>query len=226
MEIDWLISRLQEHADPAFREFSSGLGVNAELMGVRTPVLHQLAKEIARTDAAGFLSSYQKTCYETDVIYGLVLGYAKLTYAERIPWLYRLADLIDNWSTCDLTAARQKWIIRERESMLEELDRLWETADQWKQRLVYVLLLDYYLEEPYLASVYSYCERSFQKEYYVQMAVAWLLSMALVKYPEQTEAYLRNCSLDDFTYNKALQKARESRRITPEQKKLYQEMKR
>lgn len=226
MDMEQLLKKLKEHEDPDYKKFHANLGVNVELIGVRTPVLHQLAKEIAGTNAVEFLDSYQKTCYETDVIYGLVLGYAKLPYKERVPYLYRLADLIDNWATCDLTSSRQRWIRKSQADFLEELECLWNTEQPWKQRLVYVLLLDFYLEEQYLELVYSFCERPFQKEYYVQMAVAWLLSMALVKYPEQTERYLRGCSLDDFTFNKALQKARESRQIEGEKKQLYQKMKR
>lgn len=226
MDVKQLISELKENQDLKYRKFHGSIVPEVELIGVRTPVLHQLAKRIARTDAVSYLDTYQKTCYETDVIYGLVLGYAKLPYEARVFYLYRLASLVDNWAICDLTIAKQKWIGQNREQFVRELHDLWNTAEPWKQRVVYVTLLDFYLEESYLGLIFSFCELSFQKEYYVQMAVAWLLSMALVKYPEQTEVYLSACSLDDFTYNKTLQKARESRQVAAEKKRLYQAMKR
>ncbi len=64
------------------------------------------------------------------------------------------------------------------------------------------------------------------KRYYVKMAVAWAISMAYVKQPEVTMQYLKNNTLDDFTYNKALQKITESYRVDPETKQMIRSMKR
>ena len=65
-----------------------------------------------------------------------------------------------------------------------------------------------------------------QKGYYVKMAVAWMLSMCFVKYYEETKSFMRVADLDDFTYNKAIQKARESLRLSAEQKAELAAMKR
>ncbi|HCD43635.1 MAG TPA: DNA alkylation repair protein, partial [Lachnoclostridium sp.] len=62
--------------------------------------------------------------------------------------------------------------------------------------------------------------------YYVKMAVAWAISMCYVQFPEQTLFYLKNNSLDDFTYNKALQKITESLKVDKETKKQIRVMKR
>ena len=64
--------------------------------------------------------------------------------------------------------------------------------------------------------------------YYVQMAVAWALSICMIKFYDETKAYMLNetCSLDHFTYNKTLQKSIESYRLTPEQKNEMRQMKR
>jgi 3-methyladenine DNA glycosylase AlkD len=62
--------------------------------------------------------------------------------------------------------------------------------------------------------------------YYVKMAVAWAISIAYVKQPEVTMPYLKHNTLDDFTYNKALQKITESYRVTPEDKQMIRGMKR
>ena len=68
-------------------------------------------------------------------------------------------------------------------------------------------------------------EKIENKSYYVQMAVAWAISICLIKFYDKTLAYLKQANLDKFTYNKALQKAIESYRITEEQKQLLREMK-
>lgn len=62
--------------------------------------------------------------------------------------------------------------------------------------------------------------------YYVKMAVAWALSVCFVKYPDRTLDYLKNSSLDDDTYNKALQKIVESYRVPADLKAVVRSMKR
>lgn len=226
MNISSLLKELHTYEDQTYKQFHSKLGVNVPLIGVRTPILQSIAKRIIKEQPINYLDHYQKTCYETDVIYGFVLGGTKLPYQKSVTYLNHLANLIDNWATCDLTASRQKWIKQQKEPFIQELHQLWNTKQPWKQRFVYVLLLDYYLEETYLDLIFSFCEQPYEQEYYVQMAIAWLLSIALIKYPKQTEQYLYTCSLDNFTYNKTLQKAKESSRISANKKKQYQMMKR
>ena len=62
-------------------------------------------------------------------------------------------------------------------------------------------------------------------QYYVQMAMAWAICEALVQYYDKTLCYLENADLDKFTYNKALQKAMESYRISDNKKQLLKKKK-
>ena len=62
--------------------------------------------------------------------------------------------------------------------------------------------------------------------YYVKMAVAWAISICYVKFEEKTMELLRENTLDDFTYNKSLQKITESYRVTKEDKARIRSMKR
>ena len=54
--------------------------------------------------------------------------------------------------------------------------------------------------------------------YYLKMAVAWGVSVCYIRYPEKTGLLLSDNRLDVFTHNKAIQKIRESRRISREEK--------
>ena len=60
----------------------------------------------------------------------------------------------------------------------------------------------------------------------MRMGVAWAVSFYFVSFPEVTFAYQKNNSLDDWTYNKALQKIIESYRVEPEIKTQIRSMKR
>ena len=58
------------------------------------------------------------------------------------------------------------------------------------------------------------------------MAVAWGLSVCFVKYPDKTMKYLKENNLDDWTYNKVLQKIMESYRVDDDTKAVIRAMKR
>ena len=62
--------------------------------------------------------------------------------------------------------------------------------------------------------------------YYTKMGVAWCVATAYAKYPEATMQYLKDNKLDDWTYNKSIQKMIESFRVPDEDKKILRAMKR
>mgnify|MGYP002627225510 CR=1 FL=1 len=88
------------------------------------------------------------------------------------------------------------------------------------------MLLDYYIDDGYLNKIYKIIDNNKNTTYYNEMAISWLLSEMLVKYYDETVAYLKKSKLDKFTFNKAIQKARESYRLTEEQKEYLKTMKR
>jgi len=55
--------------------------------------------------------------------------------------------------------------------------------------------------------------------------VAWAISVCLIKFYDETIKFLESSDLDKYTYNKSLQKAIESYRITDEQKNILRKMK-
>jgi 3-methyladenine DNA glycosylase AlkD len=58
------------------------------------------------------------------------------------------------------------------------------------------------------------------------MAAAWLLSMCYIKFPNETTVYLQKSKLDDYTYNKSIQKITESNKIDKETKTYVKTLKR
>jgi len=88
------------------------------------------------------------------------------------------------------------------------------------------MLLSYYIEDEYLEHIFKLCDTYNTDFYYIQMAVAWLISMCYVKLPEKTIVYLQNNKLDKFTHNKAISKIVDSKRVTKEQKEILKLLKR
>ena len=97
---------------------------------------------------------------------------------------------------------------------------------EFSVRFAVVMLLFYYLDDAHIDRVLSLLDGVRQPDYYARMAVAWAVSIAYVRFPEKTLAYLKTCSLDDFTYNKALQKAVESRCVGEPARSVLRAMKR
>jgi 3-methyladenine DNA glycosylase AlkD len=79
-------------------------------------------------------------------------------------------------------------------------------------------MLDYYMNDTYIEEILSWCDAIHHEGYYVKMAVAWLVSMCYVKYPERTDVYLQENKLDSFTQNKAIQKICDSYKVEKESK--------
>ena len=77
-------------------------GVDKErIIGVRTPALGKLAKEIAKGDWRNFLSNSKEEYYEEILINGLVIAYAKCDVEERLNYIESFVPKIDNWAICD-----------------------------------------------------------------------------------------------------------------------------
>ena len=125
-----------------------------------------------------------------------------------------------------MTVSSMKIVKKNKDIFKDKIKEYLNSKEEFTVRVGIILLLDYYLEEEYLDEVFSLIDNIKREEYYINMAISWLISIALIKYKDKTLKYLKVCNLDDFTYNKALQKARESKRISKEDKKYYQKLKR
>lgn len=80
---------------------------------------------------------------------------------------------------------------------------------------------------PYLDGILTVLNRDFYQGYYARMAAAWTAAETFVTFPYETMQMLQNdCRMDDWTYNKTLQKIRESRTPDADVKKYVKALKR
>ena len=107
----------------------------------------------------------------------------------------------------------------------KEIEKYIKDKNPWINRFGYVLLLDYFIEEDYIDRIFKLCE-NYKDEYYVKMAIAWLISICYIKYKGRTLTFLKNNNLDNWTYNKSIQKIIESSRVTREDKDMLKKLKR
>lgn len=190
------------------------------IIGVRTPVLRKYAKEVAKLPEANiFLESLPHIYYEENNLHGALLSllYPKdiIAFMEQ---LERFLPYVDNWATCDMLSPK---------IFKKHLPYVYERVQKWLQsdavytiRFGIVTLLEFYLDNAFEPEMLQLVANVRSEEYYVNMAVAWYFSMALVKQYDATLPYIQNRVLEPWTHNKSIQKAIESRRI-PQETKAY-----
>ena len=219
--------KLLELADPKYKEFHSGLCPGTDnIIGVRVPVLRNYAKELAKEYQINeLLKQIDNQYYEEIMLQGMLIGLAKQDFKTIQKQIEEFVPKIDNWAVCDVFCAGLKVTKKKKEEMWHFIQRYLLSDQEFEIRFGVVMILDYYIEEDYLEKDFKIFDAITSQAYYVQMAVAWAISIALIKFYDKTIKYLENAKLDNFTYNKALQKAIESYRITDDRKEKLRQMK-
>lgn len=218
--------RLLELADENYRTFSASLIPNiGNVLGVRLPELRKLAKAIAKGDWRSYLASADNDYFEETMLQGMVIGYAKTDVEERLRLVADFVPKIDNWSICDSFCVGLKFAGANKPRVWEFLQPYLRSDREFEIRFGVVMLLDYFVDERHIGDALQRLAHIRHEGYYARMAVAWALAECYAKFPELTMSCLEAGELDDFTYNKALQKIVESNRVDAESKRIVRAMK-
>ena len=219
--------KLFELQDLKYKEFHSSLCPNTyNIIGVRTPELRKLSKDIAKGDIDKYLLNAKDDYYEEVLLQGMVIGLIKNDFEKVCYYLKSFIPKIYNWAICDMTVAGLKITKKYQKEMLEFLKPYLKSKEEFELRFAIVMLLDFYITDEYIDMTLKELNKVKHEAYYVKMAVSWAISIAYVKYPKKTMMLLKNNNLDDFTYNKALQKIVESYRVDDKTKEKIRKMKR
>lgn len=221
-------NKIEELADEKYKKFHTGLCPNSnEILGVRVPVLRNLAKEIIKENCIEeYLEKALDNSYEEILLQGLVLGLWKTNMNNFTKYLEKFIPKINSWAVCDVSVAGFKITKNNMGYMWNFIQKYLKSKKEFEVRFAIVMMLDFYITEEYIDRVLQILNNIKNEDYYVKMAVAWTLQVAFVKYPEKTMQLLKNNSLDNWTYNKALQKIIESYRISDKIKEEIKNMKR
>ena len=220
-------------ADPAYRDFQARLVPTvkaARILGVRTPALRRYARELARRrpdEARAFVGAHlPHATYDEMNLHAELIGLLARTPEEAFCLLEAFLPHVDNWATCDLI--RVGALGRDLDATLERI-RSWVAPEspEYVVRFGVTTLMSLFLGDAFEPSQLQLVADINRPEYYVNMARAWYFSYALIRQGEATLPLFeaRPPRLDAWTHNKSLQKARESRRVTPEQRAYLQSLK-
>jgi len=209
------------------------------ILGMHTPEMKKVAKDLVRegnwktqlerwrshvplTGAAGLT-------HEERMIWGLVIDYVRVPLPERLNLLEAFIPAIDNWALCDNLCCNAKWVEKEnKEEVWTFVRGLIASDEEFRARVGLILALAHFLDPENLPrTLESVAVRGYQDSdpYYIRMGAAWLFAEGLCKNYNVALEYLQDRRLVRRIHNKAIQKARESRRITDEQKQRLQALK-
>ena len=217
-----LLAEFRRYADEAYKKFNESLIPGTETAyGVRLPKLREMAKDVIRRDAEGFLAVSRAGSYEEILLRGLVIAGMKTGISRRLELVSAFLPLIDNWAVCDSFCSTFRFPNEEeKQRMWEFLRPLFLDSREFFARFAAVMLLDHYVTKEYLPEGLSLLKGVRSEAYYVQMAVAWAVSVCYVKFPAETLPVLQERVLPPFTQNKSIQKIRESFRVGKADKEM------
>lgn len=216
---------LKTLSDEKYLKFNSSLIFsNKKMYGIRIPILKNISKELV-DDYKNFIKYNDHESFEECMIHGLIIGYLKKDFEEILKLIDDFIIYNDNWAINDSVCANLKCFRKNKEMGFIKINEYINSNNPWKIRFALILLLDYYIEDKYINQILNICKRINSDEYYVKMAVSWLISVCYIKYPKETYKLLKEQKLDKFTQNKSISKIRDSYRVSKKDKDKINKLK-
>ncbi len=213
--------------DVQYRDFHSRLMPDHDkelVIGVRTPVLRKLAKELAKDPLCEeFLKELPHKYYEENNLHAYLIETVAKNFDDALRLTEEFLPYINNWATCDTFSPK---------AFKKDLDALYEKTLEWMNsshvytvRYGIVTQLQYFLDDAFRVEMLDRMAEIHTEEYYINMAIAWYYSFALIKQYQSTIPFFEEKRLDKWVHNKSLQKAIESYRIDKETKDYLRSLK-
>lgn len=219
--------RLYELADRDYLEFQSKLipgKDGSNMIGVRTPVLRSLAKELIRSgDAEDFINVLPHGYYDENNLHAFIISEIR-DFGKCVSEVDRFLPFVDNWATCD--QLRPKVFAKRRKELLPHALRWISSDDVFTKRFGIGMLMCHFLDEEFRPEYLDIVASVKSEERYIKLMAAWYFATALAKQYEDAVKILEEGRLDDFTHDMTIKKAKESFRVTGEQKEYLDSLKR
>ena len=137
------------------------------------------------------------------MLQGMVIGGAKEDINTILKYVKEFVPKIDNWAVCDTFCTSLKITKKYKKEMWKFIQEYLKSDKEFELRFAIVMILGYFIDEEYLEKDFKIFNNIKSDKYYVKMALAWAISICVIKYYDRTVKYLeKEAILDDFTYNK------------------------
>jgi 3-methyladenine DNA glycosylase AlkD len=212
--------------DMKYKEFHSSLVLNSqyEIIGIRLPIMRDIAKKIAKGNIEEFLTYAQDKYYEEVMIQGLVIAHIK---DEELFYKYFKKHIvkIDNWALCDSFCSAIKIVRKYEEKYFNEAIKMALNESEFVSRVGLVMLLNHFVNQNNLETIFGTLNKIQSDKFYINMAEAWLVCEIYIKFPKEAKDFIKKNNLNKFAQNKAISKIHDSYRVTKEEKELLNKFK-
>lgn len=189
-----------------------------KIIGVRIPILRKIAKKLT-------VEEFDWDYFEEIMLHGFLIGYGKYTFSERLKLLDEFVPKIDNWSVCDSVTTTLKFVNKNKSDFLKYLNKFMYSNKEFEIRFVVVILMNYYFDDEHIDFCIYYLKSISSSYYYVNMAIAWALSVAFVNYENKVMKLIENKELTKEVHNMTLSKIRDSHRVDKNTKEALKNFK-
>ncbi|MBQ3040763.1 MAG: DNA alkylation repair protein [Clostridia bacterium] len=225
-----ILDEILKNSDSKYKDFQGKLLPTIDektILGLRAPKAQAIAKKYANTkEGENFLSSLPHKYYDENIVHAFMLGKIKASHEEIQKYLLEFLPYVDNWAVCDGLVCHLKSLFKNKKEAYPLVLFCLDSKETYTVRFGLVCLLNYYITDDYIDELLKICSKIKSEEYYVNMALAWLVSFMLIKKYEESLSILKDEVLDAWVHNKAIQKTCESFRISDEQRSYLKTLRR
>lgn len=221
-----IYKELQALKEKEYADFQAKLVPTIEpstILGIRVSKLRAIARSYMRDqECQVFLDSLPHNYYDENMLHAILISEMN-DHDKCINRLEAFLPYVDNWAVCDIMSP--KLFKRYRGDLMTRI-KVWMASEEtYTIRFGLGMLMTHFLDEDFRPEYLDMASSIRSDEYYVNMMIAWFFATALAKQWEFSLPYIENKRLDDWTHKKAIQKARESLRISKEKKEYLKGLK-
>ena len=207
--------------DNNYKEFHKSIVLNSKykMIGIRLPIMRDIAKKISKTNIEDFLKYVGNNYYEEVMIEGLVISHIK---EENLFYNYfkKYINKIDNWAICDSFCNSVKIVRKYEEKYFKEAINLSLNKEEFISRVGLIIILNHFINEDNIYDIFNLLNKIQSNKFYINMAEAWLICELYIKNPKETIKFIKSNNLNKFTLNKSISKIHDSYRVSKEEKEF------
>lgn len=212
--------------DIKYRDFQAPLFPNIDkekIIGVRTPELKKLAKELSGSELAKqFVETLPHVYFDENQLHAFLISLIK-DYESCLKEVERFLPYVDNWGTCDQLSP--KVFAKHKDELIVSIKKWLKSKHTYTVRFAIGMLLALYLDDSFKEGYIELVSNIKSEEYYINMMIAWYFATALAKQWDSAIKYIEEKKLSPWVHNKTIQKAVESYRISEKQKVYLKSLK-
>ncbi len=223
--VESIKKQLENLKNSQFKQFSENIiNTSYPIIGVKTDILKKIAKDNINNYKQYFSEKHEY--YEEYMIHGFMLGYINIPFIDLTKYIDDYINMIDSWAMVDSIVSNLKIFKKYLKEVYTLAKQYILSKKEFKVRFGYCIFLTYFInskQDEYIDEILYFCNKLFET-YYVQMMVAWLLSVSYIKYKEKTIVLLKQNNIDNFTFNKTISKICDSFRVEKAEKEILKKM--